>query len=432
MVTTPLEDLGSVYDVEAVREQFPILRRRVKGRRVVYLDSASTSQVPRPVIERMRRHLETHNANVGRSAHTLGVETTTAYEAARATVAGFVGARSAAEVVFTRNATEAINLVAYALSTAAVNGGSGPLRLGPGDVVVVSEMEHHSNLVPWQQACARTGATLRLLPLTDDGRLDLSDLDRIVDERTALVSVVHVSNILGTLNPVGDIIRRGRAVGALTMLDASQSVPHMPVDVSALGADFVAFTGHKMCGPTGVGVLWARRELLEATPPFLTGGGMVDRVDQTAATFVPPPARFEAGTPATVPVIGLAAAVEFLSEVGMGAVHRHERRLTAHALAALAEVPQIRVLGPPRAEERGSAISFTLDGVPPSEVGRLLDEEGIEVRVGRHCAAPVCARYGVPATVRASLALYNTEAEVDALVAALGAISRRLGATTRG
>lgn len=412
-------------EIGRLRADFPIFGRRVHGHPLVYLDSASTSQIPLPVLDRMRRHEQWHNGNVGRAVHTLGSEATEAYEEARAKLAAFIGARSPDEIVFTRNTTEAINLVAHAFGGA--SSGGQRFRLGPGDEIVVSEMEHHSNLVPWQLLCQRTGATLRWIGLTDDGRLDLSGLDELINERTRLVSYVHVSNILGTVNPTRPIVDRARAVGAITMLDASQSVPHMPVDVAALDVDFVAFTGHKMCGPTGIGALWGRADLLEVMPPFLAGGGMVGTVSMEGTAFVPPPARFEAGTPAITPAVGLGAAVDYLSAVGMAAVHRHEQQLTTYALAALAEVPGLRVFGPTDPAHRGGTISFAVQGVDPTVVGRQLDAVGVQVRVGRHCAGPVCARYGVPAMARASFYLYTTTDDVDALVTALADIRRRFG-----
>jgi cysteine desulfurase/selenocysteine lyase len=416
------------FDVERLRADFPNLRRQVNGRRLVYLDSANTSQTPTQVVTAMREHHERHTSNVGRSVHTLGLEATEAYETARADVAAFIGAGASGEVVFAKNSTEAINLVAHAFGNSGAGGFDDPrLRLGPGDEVLVTEMEHHSNLIPWQLLCGRTGAALRWIPLTDDGLLDLSELDRLVNERTRLVSLVHVSNILGTVNPVERIRERAREVGALVMLDASQSVPHMPVDVTDLDVDFVAFTGHKMCGPTGIGVLWGRHELLQVMPPFLGGGSMIDAVTMTGATYAPPPARFEAGTPPIVQAVGLRAAVGYLRAVGMDAVREHGRELTRHALEGLRSVPRLRLFGPADARRRGSLVSFALDGIDPDAVGKVLDAEGVQVRVGRHCAAPVCTRYGVPSMIRASFHLYTTAEEIDALVAALVKVQHVLG-----
>ncbi|HEX6077376.1 MAG TPA: cysteine desulfurase [Micromonosporaceae bacterium] len=416
------------YDVAKLRERFPILSREVNGYPLVYLDSANTSQKPRQVIDAIREHYERHNANVARAVHTLGTEATEAYEGARAKVAAFVGA-SPDEVVFTKNSSEAINLVAYTFANVTLGGGDPRFRLGPGDEVVISEMEHHSNIVPWQLLCQRTGATLRWFGITEDGRLDLSGLDELVNERTKIVSYVHASNILGTINPTVPVIERARQVGALVMLDCSQSVPHMPVDVARLGADFICFTGHKMCGPTGIGVLWGRRELLEAMPPFLGGGEMIERVDMTGTTFAPPPQRFEAGTPPIAQAVGLGAAVDFLSDIGMDAVRQHERELTGYALESLQTVPGLRIIGPPDVTGRGGTISFVMDAysgsgrsgpaIHPHDVGQVLDAHGIAVRVGQHCARPTCVRFGVPATTRASFHVYTVTDEITALVRGL-------------
>ncbi len=411
-------------DVAAVRADFPILGRQVNGHPLVYLDSAATSQKPRQVLDVLRAHYERHNANVSRSVHTLGTEATEAYEGARAKVAAFIGAPAAEEVVFTKNSTEAINLVAHTFSERAADP---RFRLGPGDEIVISEMEHHSNIVPWQLLCERTGATLRWFGLTDDGRLDEADLDALVNERTKIVSVVHVSNILGTLNDVSRIVARARQVGALVLLDASQSVPHLPVDVMALGADFIAFTGHKMCGPTGIGALWGRFELLDAMPPFLGGGSMIETVTMQGSTYAPPPMRFEAGTPPIAEAVGLGAAVDYLSAIGMDAIHRHEEELAGYALDALAAVPDLRVIGPTGATGRGGTISFVLADIHPHDVGQVLDAEGVQVRVGHHCARPACVRYGVPATTRASFYLYTTTDEVDAFVRGLEKVRKVFG-----
>jgi cysteine desulfurase/selenocysteine lyase len=342
-------------------------------------------------------------------------EATEAYEGARAKVAAFIGAATG-EVVFTKNSTEAINLVAHAFSERAADP---RFRLGPGDEIVITEMEHHSNIVPWQLLCERTGATLRWFGLTDDGRLDLSYAEDLITERTKLVSVVHYSNILGTVNPVTLLAQRAHAVGALVLVDGSQSVPHAPVDVAALEADFLAFTSHKMCGPTGAGVLWGRFELLDAMPPFLGGGSMIETVTLAGSTYLPPPARFEAGTPPIAEVVGLGAAVDYLGGVGMAAIAEHERHITAYALEALATVPDVRLIGPTDLDARAGTISLTVEGVHPHDVGQILDAEGVEVRVGHHCARPVCVRYGVPATTRVSPYLYTTTGDIDALVRGL-------------
>jgi cysteine desulfurase/selenocysteine lyase len=407
-------------DVDKIRADFPILDREVNGRRLVYLDSANTSQKPRQVIAAMTEHFERHNANVARSVHTLGTEATAAYEGAREKVARFISASSPSEVVFTKNATEAINLVAYAFLGSSLGIGGDPrFRVGPGDEIVITEMEHHSNIVPWQLLCERTGATLRWFGLTDQGRLDESTLDDLITPRTKLVSMVLVSNILGTANATSRIHDRVREVGALFMLDASQAVPHRPVDVVGYDADFVAFTGHKMLGPTGIGVLYGKRELLESMPPFLGGGSMIETVTMERSTYMPPPARFEAGTPPIAEAVGLGAAVDYLSAVGMQSIQWHEKELTTYALDRLRAVPDLRIIGPQVPVGRGGTISFVLAGVHPHDVGQVLDAEGVQVRVGHHCARPTCMRYGVPATTRVSLYLYNTMGEIDALVTAL-------------
>jgi cysteine desulfurase/selenocysteine lyase len=395
------------FDVVQVRKDFPILDREINGHPLVYLDSANTSHKPRQVLDTLRDYHERHNANVSRSVHTLGTESTSLYEGARAKVAAFIGASAPEEIVFGKNSTEAINLLAYTSQQF--------LKLGPGDEIVVSEMEHHSNLVPWQLLCERTGATLRWFGVTDEGRLDESNLHDVVNERTKLVSIVHMSNILGTINNVSRIVARAHDVGALVMLDCSQSVPHLPVDVAALGADFIAFTGHKMLAPTGIGVLWGRSALLEAMPPFLGGGSMIETVTMDKTTFAPPPARFEAGTPPIAEAIALGAAVDYLSAIGMEAIHRHESEITGYALKTLSDIPGVTIYGPPTPEGRGGTVSFAVDGVHPHDVGQILDDLGVEVRVGHHCARPVCARFGVAAMTRASFYLYTTTEEVDAL-----------------
>lgn len=396
------------FDVDALREDFPILRRTVdSGARLVYLDSGATTQKPLRVLDAERDFYLTHNAAVHRGAHQLAGEATEAYENARHTIARFVGA-DADEVVFTKNTTEGINLVAYAL-------GNGR-RIGPGDRIVVTEMEHHANLVPWQQLAERTGATLDWFGLTDEGRLDLTRIDELLDERTKVLAVTHQSNVLGTLNPVRELAGRAHEFGTLVVVDGAQSVPHRPVDVGELGADFLAFSGHKMLGPNGVGVLWGRRELLADLPPFLTGGSMIEIVEMDRTTFLPPPQRFEAGVPMTSQAVGLAAAVDYLEALGMAEVAAHEDRLTARALELLQEIRGVRIVGPRDLVDRGSAVSFTVDGIHPHDVGQVLDERGVAVRVGHHCARPIVRRYGIPATTRASFYVYNTEAEVDALV----------------
>jgi cysteine desulfurase/selenocysteine lyase len=413
--------LLSTYDVEAVRADFPVLARTIGGRPLVYLDNASSSHKPRQVLDAERAFVEQHYSNVHRGVHTLSQEATDAYEAARERVARFLGAADAREVVFTKNATEAYNLVAYSFGNAQTGS---RFALGPGDEVCVTEMEHHSNLVPWQMLCERTGATLRWIPLTDEGRLDLTDLDTLVNERTKVLAFVHVSNILGTANPVETLVARARQVGALTLLDGAQSAPHQPVDMAALGVDFFVLTGHKMLAPSGIGVLWGRRELLDAMPPFLGGGSMIEVVQMGGSTYAPAPERFEAGTPVISQAVALAAACDYLDGLGLDKVLAHEQALTARLIEGIRDLPGVRVIGPDSMTNRGAAVSFAIDGVHPHDVGQSLDEIGIAVRVGHHCAAPVCRRYGVPATTRASSYLYNTAAEIDALLEGIPTVQR--------
>jgi cysteine desulfurase / selenocysteine lyase len=406
---------GLLPELEIIRKDFPILERTLAdGKALVYLDSANTSQKPQVVIDAMVDHLEHHNANIARAMHQLGAESTEAFESARDTVASFIGAPSRDEVIFTKNASEALNLVANTLAWA-----RGPLEIGLGDEVVITEMEHHSNIVPWQLLTERKGATLRWFGLTDDGRLDLSNIDDLITERTKVVSLTWVSNMLGTINPVAEIAAKAHAVGAIVVVDASQAVPQLPVDVAASGADLVAFTGHKCVGPTGIGVLWGRREVLDQLPPFLGGGEMIETVRMEGSTYAPIPHKFEAGTPPIVEAIGLGAALEYLGHIGMDAVHAHEQAVTAYALDGLATVPGLTVLGPLDATQRGGAISFELDGVHPHDIAQVLDSQGIAVRAGHHCAKPAHARFGVQSSTRMSSYLYTTPAEIDALVEGL-------------
>jgi cysteine desulfurase/selenocysteine lyase len=399
-------------DVERIRADFPILARRMDAdRALVYLDSANTSQKPQQVIDAIAEHYALHNANVARAVHQLGAEATAAYEAARDKIAAFIGAPSRDEVVFTKNASEALNLVANSLAWA-----RGPHAVGTGDEVVVTEMEHHSNLVPWQLLTERKEATLRWFGLTDEGRLDLSNLDTLINERTKVVSLTWVSNMLGTINPLAEIISRAHAVGALVVVDASQAVPQLPVDVGALGADFVAFTGHKMVGPTGIGVLWGRADVLSELPPFLGGGEMIETVRMEGSTYAGLPHRFEAGTPPIAQAVGLGAAVDYLTAIGMDNVAAHERAVTAYALTRLQEVDGLTILGPKEPVQRGGAISFELDGVHPHDASQVLDSLGIAVRAGHHCARPAHRRFGVQSSTRASFYLYTTRGEVDALI----------------
>ncbi|MGH3825271.1 MAG: cysteine desulfurase [Pseudonocardiaceae bacterium] len=419
MTTGPL----TASEQEKIRADFPILSRTVReGRPLVYLDSGATSQRPRQVLDAERAFIEQHNAAVHRGAHQLAEEATDAYESARARIAAFVGVQPD-EVVFTKNATEGINLVAYALSNSAVAGGAARrFALAPGDEIVVTLMEHHANLVPWQELCRRTGATLRWYQVTDGGRLDLDSLE--LSERTKVLAFTHQSNVMGTVPPVAELVRRAREVGALTVLDACQSVPHTPVDFTALDVDFAVFSGHKMLGPSGVGVLYGRRELLEALPPFLTGGSMIELVKMEGSTYAPPPQRFEAGVPMTSQAVGLGAAVDYLSTVGMDRVAAHEYALTKQALTGLSEIDGVRIIGPIESVDRGGAVSFVLDDVHAHDAGQVLDDRGIAVRVGHHCAWPLHRRFGLAATVRASFAVYNTPAEVETLLAGVHEVRR--------
>ncbi len=407
---------ASALDIETIRADFPILGRAVRGgNRLIYLDSGATSQKPRQVLDAERDFYTTHNAAAHRGAHLLGEEATDAYEGARSRIAAFLHA-DAGELVFTKSATEAVNLVAYAMSNAATAGPQASrFAVGPGDEVLVTELEHHANLVPWQQLCQRTGATLRWFGVTPEGRVDLGNNGELISDRTKIVAVTHQSNVTGAIPPVAEIAAKAHAHGALVLADAAQSVPHQPVDVTTLGADFLVFSGHKMLGPSGIGVLWGRRELLEAMPPFITGGSMIEIVRMEGSTFLPPPERFEAGVPAAAQAVGLAAACDYLDALGMPNVAAHEESLTAHALDALAGIDGLRVLGPLDTSDRGGAVSFTLDGIHPHDVGQVLDELGIAVRTGHHCAWPLHRALRAQSSTRASFYVYNTHGEVEAL-----------------
>ncbi len=400
-----------MYDVEAVRRDFPVFERMVGEFPLTYLDSANTSQKPRRVVEAVADHLLLHNANVARAMHLLGSEATEAYESSRVAVARFIGAARPEEIVFTKNASEALNVAAYTLGS----------RLGPGDEVVISVMEHHSNIVPWQMACQRTGATLRWFDVTDEGRLDLERAERegLINERTRVVSLTWVSNVVGSVNPIARIADQAHAVGATMVVDASQGVPQLPTSVADLGADLLAFTGHKLLGPTGIGVLWGRYDLLAELPPFLGGGEMIEVVKMTGSTYAPPPHRFEAGTPPIAQAVGLGAAIDYLTDLGMDAVADHEQRITRYALDALGRIEGLRILGPTDAVDRGGAISFVLDGVHPHDIMQLLDARGVAIRGGHHCARPLHERLGVQSSTRASSYLYTTEAEIDRLAEAV-------------
>jgi cysteine desulfurase/selenocysteine lyase len=407
----------TLFDIVTLRREFPILNQAVNGKTLAFLDSAASSQKPRRVIDCLEDYYRRYNANVHRGIYRLSEEATFAFERARGKVARFINARSQREIVFVRNTTEAINLVARSW---------GDANLREGDRILLSIMEHHSNLVPWQMLAQRTGAKLEFLPIDGEGRLALDNLDAQL-EGVRLVAITQQSNVLGTINPVAEIAQRAHAVGALVLVDGAQSVPHMPVDVQALDIDFLAFSGHKMCGPTGIGVLWGRRAILEQMPPFLGGGSMIKVVGLYESTYADIPARFEAGTPAIAEAIALGEAVDFLQEIGMDRIHAHERDLLGYALERLTEVEGLRVYGPTTTEMRGGAVSFTLDGVHPHDVAAVLDGEGIAVRAGHHCAQPLHAHYDIPATTRASFYLYNIPEEIDRLVAALHKVRTLFG-----
>uniref|UniRef100_A0A5Q5CG15 Cysteine desulfurase n=1 Tax=Mycobacterium sp. (strain JLS) TaxID=164757 RepID=A0A5Q5CG15_MYCSJ len=402
---------ASRLDVAGIRADFPILQRVMRGgNQLAYLDSGATSQRPLQVLDAEREFLTTSYGAVHRGAHQLMEESTDAYEAGRADIAAFVGADTD-ELVFTKNATEALNLVSYVLGDDRFEGHA----VGPGDVIVTTELEHHANLIPWQELARRTGATLKWYSVTDDGRIDLDSLD--LDERVKVVAFTHHSNVTGAVAPVAEIVRRARSVGALTVLDACQSVPHQPIDFHALDVDYAAFSGHKMLGPNGIGVLYGRRELLAEMPPFLTGGSMIETVTMEGATYAPAPQRFEAGTPMTSQVVGLAAAARYLSTIGMAEVEAHEAELVAAALEGLSGIDGVRVVGPLSLVDRGSPVSFVVDGIHAHDVGQVLDDDAVAVRVGHHCAWPLHRRFGITATARASFAVYNTFDEVERLVA---------------
>lgn len=405
-------------DILRLRADFPILHTTLNGHPLAYLDSAATAQRPASVLDAERNFVTTINAAVHRGAHTLAAEATDAFENARDTVAAFIGADSD-EIVWTSNATEAINLVAYSLSNASIGRGGAaaePLRLGPDDEIVTTEMEHHANLIPWQELAARTGATLRVIPLDDDGDLLLDEAARLIGPRTRLVAITHVSNVLGTINPISDIVAMARNVGALVLLDACQSAPHLPLDVRALDVDFAVISGHKMLGPTGIGALYGRRELLEIMPPFLTGGSMITTVTTTEAEYLPPPQRFEAGTPRVTQAVALAAAVDYLTAVGMDRIAAHEAELGARLVSGLSAIDGVRVLGAGIERPRVGLASFDIAGVHSHDVGQFLDDLGLAVRVGHHCAQPLHRRLGVLSSTRASTYLYTTADEVDALL----------------
>lgn len=404
------------FSAATLAQDFPILSRKIRdGKRLVYLDSGATSQKPNVVIEAESNFYRLHNAAVHRGAHQLAEEATDAYEGARAIVARFLNA-DVDEIIFTKSATESLNLIAYAMGNAKVGN---RFHLQAGDEIVISEMEHHANLIPWQQLAERTGATLKWFEVTPDGRLDLSSLENVISERCKVVAITHQSNVLGTINPLEDIAARVRAVGATFVLDACQSVPHMPIDVKTLGIDFLTFSGHKAVGPTGIGVLWGRAELLAELPPFLTGGSMIENVTMATATWAAAPKKFEAGVPNMAQAVGLGAALNYLMAIGMKEIFAHELALTEYALGKLLQIKDLKIIGPQDMTMRGGAISFTCGEIHPHDLGQFLDSQGIAVRTGHHCAWPLTRKLGVPATTRASLYLYNTEADIDALVMAI-------------
>ncbi|MEK8071647.1 cysteine desulfurase [Rhodococcoides navarretei] len=417
--------VAASLDVATVRRDFPILSRTVRdGKPLVYLDSGATSQRPVQVLDAEREFLTTCNAAVHRGAHQLAEEATDAYEGARAAIASFVGA-DVDEIVFTKNATESLNLVTYVLADQRFD-----RHLGPGDEIVVTELEHHANLVPWQELAARTGATLRWYGVTDDGRIDLDSLE--LSSAVKVLAFTHQSNVTGAVAPVEELVRRARSVGALVVLDACQSVPHMKVDFHGLDVDYAAFSGHKMLGPSGVGVLYAKSALLESMPPFITGGSMIETVTMEKTTFAAPPQRFEAGVPMTSQVVGLGAAVRYLENIGIDVIAAHEKALVAATLAEFAKIDGVRVIGPTENVDRGSAVSFVVDGIHAHDLGQILDDEGVAIRVGHHCAWPLHRRFGVAATARASFALYNTVEEVQVLARAIRRAQSFFGTTDVG
>jgi cysteine desulfurase/selenocysteine lyase len=395
-------------DVERLRQDFPILSQRVRGKPLVYLDNAATSQKPRRVIDAVSRFYGSENANIHRGVHYLSERATVAYDAVRARVARFLNAASPAEIVFTRGTTEGINLVAQSW---------GRSRLQAGDEILITEMEHHSNIVPWQLVAGQTGAVVRAVPVSDLGELDLAAFDRLLTDRTRILALTHVSNALGTINPVRWMVARARERGVVTVVDGAQAAPHLPIDVQVLGCDFFAFSGHKVLGPTGVGVLYGRADRLEAMEPWQGGGDMIETVTLERTSFAPPPARFEAGTPMIAEVIGLGAALEYFDEVGHAAVGAWEEELLGYATERLRELDGVRLIG--TAREKAAVLSFVVEGVHPHDVGAVLDDDGIAIRAGHHCAQPLMRRFGVPATARASFAFYNTRDEVDALARGL-------------
>jgi cysteine desulfurase/selenocysteine lyase len=402
------------FNVAKVRQDFPIFERTIRdGKKLVYLDSGATSQKPLSVIDAESDFYKFHNAAVHRGAHQLAEEATDAYEGARLKVANFIGAREE-QIVFTKGATESLNLVAYAMGNAELGT---RFALTSKDKIVVTEMEHHANLIPWQQLAARTGAQLKWFEVTPDGRLDLSKINSVITENTKVVALTHQSNVLGTINPLKEIVARAHEVGAVVVLDACQSAPHMPIDVTELGVDFLVFSGHKALGPTGVGVMWS--SLLDDLPPFLYGGSMIETVTMTSATWAPAPRKFEAGVPNMAQAVGLGAALDYLTRLGMQDVHNHEVALTKYLIEKLQQIPELKIVGPTSLDSRGGTVSFTVGEIHPHDLGQYVDSQGVAVRTGHHCAWPLTRKLGVPATTRASLYLYNDESDCDALFDAI-------------
>ena len=409
------------FNATQIREDFPIFERTIReGKRLVYLDSGATSQKPNVVIEAESNFYRLHNAAVHRGAHQLAEEATDAYEGARGIVAQFLGAASD-EIIFTKSATESLNLLAYAFGNAY---SGNRFHLQPGDRIVVTEMEHHANLIPWQELAKRTGAELAWFSVDESGRLDLSDIDSVITVKTKVVALTHQSNVLGTINPLDAIVARAHEVGAIVILDACQSVPHMPIDVKGLGVDFLAFSGHKSLGPTGVGILWGRSELLNELPPFLYGGSMIETVTMTNSTWASAPRKFEAGVPNMAQAVGLGAALEYLQKIGLPDIHVHEMALTEQLINGLQEISGVRIIGPADLTMRGGVLSFTMADIHPHDLGQFLDAQGIAVRTGHHCAWPLNRKLGVVATTRASIYLYNDEADIDALLTGVAAASK--------
>lgn len=412
------------FNASVIAQDFPILSRKIRdGKRLVYLDSGATSQKPNVVIEAQSDFYRLHNAAAHRGAHQLAEEATDALEGARQIVASFINA-DVDEVVFTKSATEALNLVSYAMGNAQKGN---RFHLSAGDGIVVTEMEHHANLIPWQQLAARTGASLSWFEVTPDGRLDLSNIASVITEKTKVVALTHQSNVLGTIIPLEEIVKRAHEVGAVVVLDACQSVPHMAVDVKALGIDFLAFSGHKTVGPTGIGIFWGRGELLAELPPFLTGGSMIENVTMTSATWAPAPKKFEPGVPSMAQAVGLGAALTYLTKIGMNQIHDHELSLTEYLLNEFSTIDDLKVIGPRDLHMRGGIISFSLGDIHPHDLGQYLDSQGIAVRTGHHCAWPLTRKLGVPATTRASFYLYNTKDDLDALVAGIRGAQKYFG-----